>query len=558
MDLLFKKLLESKVSFQTVSMSISRIVEHYPPVLQCWSAVLDRCIVRPFPLVARIREIVQWFASNGPCPYACLDFIKFLSEAKQTGVSKIGLFARILSVEGSNSPARQTARLLKFAINILPLLPASARQTLTFPPGNPPTFLSIIGLEAPRDNFVLPARVFDISAALQKRWRFRQPLRTKALPVKYTVSHNQSFIDIAHGGTAFVFNFMTKSTPVGHEGGPHAPHYHADAPPPTRDIHDLLERLEVLEHDHDAIMGFDEDTCYLSSHVDRAGRCVYGEAMWADLQPLLVDADCRRQVIARCRAALGRLEQEHFSGTQFVRQYLETQPTNAYMQSLVPPDFASGDFAFAATETDESRYMKGLITENTTAVHKNKDVVWFIQQVLPQFQVGLDANVLAPKSLVCALWYFGLLCDVVCVKDSVAAMSWDAVLDGASDTVAEAFPPGQGRLPRRMLTKALKSIITNRTIVDENADEIGKHLGLLASDVAHFYPIYAQLNRACTWLRADPHLPAILRCARLFGRRDAYRSVYERATRFPAGGRMFKMTIDAERNRVAVGRIVGQ
>jgi hypothetical protein len=63
-DLLFKKLLKAKVPFQSVSMAISRTVERYPPVLQCCSAMLDRCIVRPFPLVARIREIVQWFAPN--------------------------------------------------------------------------------------------------------------------------------------------------------------------------------------------------------------------------------------------------------------------------------------------------------------------------------------------------------------------------------------------------------------------------------------------------------------------------------------------------------------
>jgi hypothetical protein len=133
------------------------VINSDPPVLQCWLAVLDRCIVRPFPLVARIREIVQWFPPNGPCPCACLDFIKFLRRAKQTGVSKIGPFARILSVDRSNSPARQIARLLKFAINTLSLLPASARQTLTFPPGDP-NFVSIIGLEAPRDHFVLPAQ----------------------------------------------------------------------------------------------------------------------------------------------------------------------------------------------------------------------------------------------------------------------------------------------------------------------------------------------------------------------------------------------------------------
>jgi hypothetical protein len=35
-DLIFNKLLEAKVSFQSVSMSISRTVERCPPVLLCW------------------------------------------------------------------------------------------------------------------------------------------------------------------------------------------------------------------------------------------------------------------------------------------------------------------------------------------------------------------------------------------------------------------------------------------------------------------------------------------------------------------------------------------
>jgi hypothetical protein len=46
---------------------------------------------------------------------------------------------------------------MKFAINTLSLLPASASQTLAFPPGDPNS-ISIIGLEAPRDHFALPAR----------------------------------------------------------------------------------------------------------------------------------------------------------------------------------------------------------------------------------------------------------------------------------------------------------------------------------------------------------------------------------------------------------------
>jgi hypothetical protein len=41
-------------------MPISRTVGRRPPALQCWSAVLDRCIARPFPLVGRIR--------TGPVP----------------------------------------------------------------------------------------------------------------------------------------------------------------------------------------------------------------------------------------------------------------------------------------------------------------------------------------------------------------------------------------------------------------------------------------------------------------------------------------------------------
>jgi hypothetical protein len=542
-DLLFRKLLASRVSFQTVSRSVTQIAAKYPAVQQCWAALLDRSVARPPPLVVQIRELVRWFSSNGLPQLSCIDFVKFLSESRQTRASAIQLFTRILAHEDAVASPHMTRTLLRFAFELLPLLPTSARP----PPltaVDHTTFRSCLGVEEERSEFVMPSRSLGLCAALQRRLRGQAQPRGKVPALKYTPSHSQSFTELEKGGTALVFNSMTKSTAVGHEGGPHVPHHHAEAPPSTRDVNDLLERLETLEHDVDSVITFSEDTRVFTYSVDRAGKCVYGDSIWSQIQPLLTDAGVRRIVIARCRTALGRIEKEHYDGTQYIGQYLETQPINAYWQSIAPPRIGEFfQYRFPAAESESSEYVKGIILDNSVATHKHPNLVWFLQDLLPQMEAV--RMLIGPRSLACALWYFALLCDVVealFAPDAVKAKSWDAALDSASELAFQKFAGDDALPPRKFLSKVFKSIITNRAVVDEIADEIVKHFGSFASHFAHFYPVYTQLNRAASAARADPHLASLLSLGRLFGRREEYHRMYLRAVQFPSRQAMFEMT----------------
>jgi hypothetical protein len=176
------------------------------------------------------------------------------------------------------------------------------------------------------------------------------------------------------------------------------------------------------------------------------------------------------------------------------------------------------------------------------------------------FQSNINHIVIGPKSLGYALWYFSSLCmvaELMFSLDYVLSRSWDAVLDAASDSVRKKFLPEHSKLPRKQLSKILKSIIINQIIVDESADEIVKHFSFLSEHIGHFYPIDAQFNRACSWLRYDPHLSVFLTCTKLFGTRQGHRHLYSRLVRFSSKERLFELQGNAAVNSVHVSQLTG-
>jgi hypothetical protein len=139
--------------------------------------------------------------------------------------------------------------------------------------------------------------------------------------------------------------------------------------------------------------------------------------------------------------------------------------------------------------------------------------------------------------------------------DLLKADSWDAVLDSAYDRTREKFVGENKRPPRKTLSKILKSMLTNRTVLDENANEIARHLGQLSEDLAHFYPLYSFLNRACSWLRCDPHFPHVLKLARQFGVNPILRPFYAKMCEFPSGHELFQFDLNVSSQLITLRKL---
>jgi hypothetical protein len=490
----------------------------------------------------------------------CTCFFKFLTQCRQSELSKLQIYARLLGNDPEIVPNRATAKIIKFASDLIPLLPLSPRTSPEFPPIEHATLTGLVTTSNRDGPFVIPVHVLDISVPLQRKIRSQPPQApvptdSPKYMSKYTPSHNRHLRDLANNGTALVFNCMTKSTQVGHEGGPHVVH-HSDALPPTRDLHDLLERLEVIENDRSAILSFTEHSKVYDHQIDRAGFVVYGEGAWGTIQKCLVDDDARAMVIARCRASLVKVEKEHYDGVQYVMQSLETQTTNAFLQSLtLPPIEGEFTFGFPMSDTVESEYLNDLVLENSTATHRNPNVIWFISEALPELKRKLEKAMIFSKSLICSLYYYAKLCELISMmfsRDPLTSDSWDAVLDSAYDRAREKFLIDDSKLPRKVISKILKSILTARTIVDENADEIAKHMGQWSKYVAHFFPMYCELNRACTALHSDPHFQLLMKYANAFGGQPRYRKLYAALAQFPSDPELYELHMSQESGMVTV------
>ncbi|KAH0786951.1 hypothetical protein GPJ56_008949 [Histomonas meleagridis] len=256
----------------------------------------------------------------------CVNFIKFLSDSRQQQLSQIKLLSYLITNDFENFTPHCTSQLLQFALELFPYLSSSNFNVSPKPIENV-SLATNLGIEDPNSPFIIPKRVLDVSLAMQRKLRLQKQkaLSTHhrgalSLPtnVKFTPSHSQSLSDLPNNGTSFIFNFITKSTPVGHEGGSRPiPHHVEAAPAPTRDINELLERLEVLEHLRDEIIGFNIDINQLKYVIRDPGMKIYGPA-WEEIESYLTSREVRQYVISRLRSLLPRIEDNHYNERTFI------------------------------------------------------------------------------------------------------------------------------------------------------------------------------------------------------------------------------------------------
>lgn len=635
-DFLFMKLLQCKISFPTLSSSIYELVSKYPKALTIWNIFLGRNDEIQDPLTLKVREVIKWFIQNEYSSVYCIHFMKFLVDAKQQNLSSIELFDEILNNESFMYPTQAIKSLFSFALDLYPDIPTSHYHQVNTQDEKQKSIPEILGYVPFSHLFTIPKRLPDSTSMNKKpshpdqNLNGKQPLndstnghgntsvnqqlqstssgshfRHSAPPPKlYTPSHNKHLIPFPSSGLALLFNFLTKSAQVGQEGGSHPhPHYHIDVPPPTRDIHELLESMEVLEHAIDEIEGFDENCQTYNYVVFGAGKYIYSNH-WSEIERFLPSFNVRKFIIKRCHEFLGQISNELLEAQHFSRQFLETQPTNSFICSLNPPQLDSPfTFPFPFYETNISSYLKMLILSQQPDKNKYTSLLWFTKEVLPRFQVldllpeeSIKQTVVefyGPKSLVCAIWYFSLLCEELAPvynQDPIQLETWNSVLNNVTETIITKFSidtysseyhpttafdrhlnishlihgqPNYGYPKgfKKPLTKILKSIITNRTIMDEKAEKVIKHFGNLSQNISHFLPIFSRFNRSASMYRNDPHRNELIRLAEMFGHAkgenainelNEMRTLYRTIIDYPSREQFFLFKFDFENNTISI------
>lgn len=706
-DLLFMKMILGKISFQSLSASVSNLISKHDIILQLWNVILNRNINITDPLALKVKEIVRWFLNNDMLPIMCISFVKFIVESKQKGISKITLFSLVLNQDSVAYPTKLMKDLLRFSLELYPLIPSSSYHPYHIQPPYAPLPVTL-GLRPFSHEFIIPKRIPDITTNSNNRKNYISNGTNSSIsksaqsqasgsndgandgsssylsngnekgsgssnqnsnstqsssgtshhrhsappPIKFTPSHNKNLINMPmNNGTSFIFNFLTKSTQVGHEGGSHPnPHYHVEAPPPTRDLHELLESMEVLEHAIDEIEGFDEDCQVYNYVIYGAGKYIYNQ-LWSEIERYLPSFNVRKFIIKQCRFFLQQISDDLLEAQHFSRSYLETQPNTGFLCRLNPPKLNSPFLInFKFYETNVSHYLKMLIISHPADKHKYTSLLWFVRKILPRFQIinllqqqqqnmnqnqnshqqmnqNLSTNyhdiynteiaIYGPKSLVCVLWYFSLLCETIepiFASDPTLMGTWDAVLDLATDQIRnkfsidgnksnssnlinsanpnfsnekerfnasnlhqnaanknninnqvnQSYPKPQHlhqKGSKKQLTRILKNIIANRTIIDEMADEVSKHFGKLSQNIARFFPIFSRLNRAASWYRNDPHRKILTKRAEKFGHAQgpnaaqelaALRPLYRNLVTFPSNEKIYLLKFDFDKDKIKV------
>ena len=529
-NVLFEKLLLGKMSFPTVAKHISIILEVCPVVQKMWQRISNRQSAIDDPLTAKIMELIRWFKSTGQPNSLLFSFLGFISTVRQHSLSPIKVFEELLKKRELMGNSMDSNRLAHFAWDLLRLLPQAKHPMKRYyqAPENRPMFTSFLSREFAPGPFTISKKYPDVSTFLMKNGKIKEHIGHRYISSRDTVftpSHHQHLIPIGDGPYSVFLNFITKSLATGHEGGSrgHGSSHQEIPLPETRDIHDVLEQAEIVEHSVEAIMRFDRDTNYVGHVVRTAGKAAYSQDIWDEIEPMLVSEDVREFVSNRCKEQLLRLEDAHRAARHLCDVFLETRPINAFLLELRIPNFEKEVIIpcrFRDAEVTE--YAKAVFTLYTSPRYPS--VPFFFRNILQLLpRNGECMQILGPMSLAAAFFYFSKVCQAIeplLSTDAVEFETYESVFDIACEQVQQKYPDGESALRYRFLSKVLKSITKNGLIVDDLAHEVLDHFGKKAHCVAAIAPILAKLNSACSCLSEDHHWPVVFQMAKLFGISD--------------------------------------
>ena len=526
-SILFQKLLLGKLSFPTVAKNISTILEICPTVHRIWQLVSNRQSAVNDPLFMKVSEIIRWFRSRGQPDSLLFSFVGYIATVRQHSVSPIKVCEELIKKRELMGNSVDSNRLIHFAVELLYLLPRAKHpmKRCYQVPENRPVLASFLSREFAPGPFTINKRYPDVSTFLMKNGKIKEHTghrHASSRDTIFTPSHHQHLIPIGDGPYSVFLNFITKSLATGHEGGSrgHGSQHQEIQLPETRDIHDVLEQSEVVEHYVEAITRFDRDTNYVGHVVRTAGKSAYDKDTWDQIEPMLASEDVRGFVSDRCKGQLRRLEDAHRTARHVCEVFLETRPINAFLLQLRCPDFQQEVmFTCYLRDSDVAQYSKTVFTLYTS--QRYPYIPFFFRNIM-QLLPGADESmqVIGPMSLAVAFFYYSKLCQSIeplLSGNGVECETYEAVFDVACEKVQQMFPDGESALRHRFLSDVLKSVTKNGLILDDLAYDVLDHFGRKAHCVAEIAPILARLNSACACLAKDHHWHLQYEMAKLFG-----------------------------------------
>lgn len=519
-NLLFRKLIEGKISFPTLSRNVSTHLEICPPLVKMWQVIASRESPSSNPLLYKLREVISWFQLIQASTSTIFLFISFLCDVKKQSLPTISVLKLILdNFDVLNQNRNSSARLLQLAVELLELLPKpKVPQLEIFLPQSPEIApIQLFSPEIMKKPFYVIKQYSDVSTFLMRNGKIKDHVvhrHVSARDTAFTPSHHQHIIPIPHDGVANLYlNFYTKSLATGHEGGNrNHSQAHTDLPLPViRDIHDVLEQPELVEHQTDAILSFNMNSQYCGHIIRTAGTSTYDEASWDQIESLLVSPEVREYVISKCQTRLPRLEEAHRDAFHLCHVFLDTRPINAYFHELLlPTNDSMFPFSFKHFDIESNvvQYCTDILREYTSP--RFVGIQTFFRYVFPLIEIDSTSamQLIAPMPFVACLFYFSKLCESIeplLSRDPADYESIDAVYDIASEEIQKKFPDGESAVPYQFLTKTIKSICKNGLIIDSMAHDVERYFRSKSILISHIAPVLTKLNSACSSLFTDPH-----------------------------------------------------
>ena len=525
MNVLFQKLLLGKISFTTLSLHVSKHLELCPMLLNIWQNIINRNMNTKYPVFLKIKDVITFFRKNNLPNATIYNFIANLAAAKQNSQPNLGILENIITKYYILEDNGQLEQLMQMALDLLKLLPKAYRTPPTYPDqievkqAQTPTNslqpiqkeISIKEMFETRyypPQFTIQKRYQDISTFILKNGKEHSTHRhVSAKDTTFTPSHHQHLIPLLDKQPCFFLNYFTKSLATGHEGGSrHSPDKHQEmAITVTRDIHDVLEQPEIHEHNIDSIFYFDESMNYAGYIARVAGLSTFNESTWEKIEPMLQSKNVRKYLSNYFRKRLEFFEDLHQKSEYFCKVFLTTRPINPFLITLKKPQTYDGfNFLYFPNDDDVPMFAWSILGGYTS--QRFPYTSFFFKQILPVLSDSQSyLHFIGPSSLIMVLYYYSKLCQCIAPllnQNPSGFETYESVFEIARDQVNAKFPSTENN--NRFLTKVIKSIIKNGTIVDDLSFEIYKFYGQQSTYVANIAPILSLFNSACHCLISEP------------------------------------------------------
>lgn len=588
--LLFQKLALGKASFATVSQKIYHKIRPFHDtcndLVNIWDSLNSKHSSPLTPLGQLILEIIQWFSAHNNPIFNAIEFISYIVSAKSHGASNIQILIHLINLPIVNSS--NTATILSFTIKLIPLIPVSPLSTIynftrsqfgdnlnsakQFTMNHRSIGLEIsstLGLLDFQKPFSIKKRFSDISS-------FTPQSRDQAIARRSEVKiqgPTPSYIDyqteLVEGKYAFYTNSIAKSRRSGREGGSHGPSHIQIAVPQTVNVHEQLERPENIEHQMDAILSFTPDFNQMKHSIRMAGIGRYGESTWEhQIEQHLENPEIRKYISSKVREGLDELEIHHEMEVHNCNVFLATRSTNAYIQSLHPVKLdIKRTFSYVGANNIVTHTLKEMILKENLSRFPSFTAFFGSLFAFIESNIGHEIKIITSQPAVHALLSFSntckLLVDIVNVDSINKLDTFDSVLDAAFLEIVNNEQPESLSLDKvshgydpfgPVLTPILKSIIKNRTILDDMAFEIEKHYGRRSILLANLVASLGDLNSISTALKIDPMWPKLQKGMWIFGAQNdelkwrMYQSCFQYETNRP----LFILSINPEQNEMNV------